>query len=146
MRVRHDGCGCTEDRLDAGRGGNRRRTFRALLLAVLIVQAVAGVLALIWPGCVSDWLGVASLPPHAWLRALGMLMVLTAVFCVPGYINPVFARYPNVVGIMEHFAFAILYLCLGGSFLLVAVYELIVAVALAVTYQRLIGAELMSRP
>jgi hypothetical protein len=125
---------------------SRRRTYRCLLLAVLIVQALAGVLALIWPACVSDWLGVPSLPPNAWLRALGMLMIFTAVLCVPGYINPVFARYPNVVGIMEHAAFVILYLCLGGGFLLIAAYELIAAVALAVTYQRLIGAELMSRP
>jgi hypothetical protein len=129
-----------------GEAESRRRTYRGLLLAVLIVQAAAGVIALIWPACVSDWLGVPSLPPNAWLRALGMLMVFTAVFCVPGYINPVFARYPNVVGIMEHFAFAILYFCFGGGFLLIAAYELIVALALAVTYQRLIGAELMSRP
>jgi hypothetical protein len=125
---------------------SRRRTYRALLLAVLIVQVLAGLVALIWPACVSDWFAVPSLPPHAWLRALGLLMVFAAAFCVPGWANPAFARYPNAVGIAEHFAFAILYLCLGGNFLAVAAYELIVAVALAVTYQRLLAAELMSRP
>ena len=129
-----------------GEADSRRRTYRRLLLAVMILQVSAGLLALIWPACVADWLAVPSVPPNAFLRALGMLMVFAAVFCVPGYLNPAFARFPNVVGIAEHFAFAILYLCLGGSFLFVAAFELVVAVALAVTYQRLIGAELMNRP
>lgn len=129
-----------------GEADSRRRTYRRVLLVVLAAQVLAGLVALIWPACVSDWLGVPSLAPNAWLRAFGLLMVFAAAFCVPGWVNPAFARYPNAVGIAEHFAFAILYLCLGGIFRWLALYEIVVAVALAVTYQRLLAAELMTRP
>lgn len=125
---------------------SRRRTYRCLLLVVLIIQAVAGLLALIWPGHLSQWLSLPAPSPDGWLRAVGLMLFVTAVLYTPGYINPVFARFPNVVGIAARFGLAILYLCLGGNFRWLAAYELIVAIALGVTYQRLIGAELMSRP
>jgi hypothetical protein len=125
---------------------SRRRTYRCLLLIVLIVQGVAGLLALICPVRLSDWLSLPVPSPDGWLRAVGAFLLITAVLYVPGYINPVFARYPNVAGIVARFALAILYLCLGGNFRWLAAYELIAAIALGVTYQRLIGAELMSRP
>lgn len=125
---------------------SRRRTYRCLLLVVLIIQAVAGLLALIWPGHLSQWLSLPVPSPDGWLRAVGLMLLVTAVLYVPGYINPVFARFPNVVGIAARFGLAILYLCLDGNFRWLAAYELIVAIALGVTYQRLIGAELMSRP
>jgi hypothetical protein len=125
---------------------SRRRTYRGLLLAVLIVQAAAGLVALIWPLCLSRWLSLPAPSPDGWLRVVGVMLLVTAVLYVPGYINPVFARFPNVVGIVSRFGLAILYLCLGGNFRWLALYELIVALALGLTYKRLLGAELMSRP
>lgn len=125
---------------------SRRRTYRRLLLTVLIVQVAAGLLALIWPLHLSDWLGLPAPFPESWLRVVGAMLLITAVLYAPGYINPVFVRFPNVVGIVARFGLAILYLCLGGNFRWLALYELIAAVALGLTYQRLIGAELMSRP
>jgi len=125
---------------------NRRRTYRRLLLTVLIVQVAAGLLALIWPLHLSDWLGLPAPFPESLLRVVGAMLLITAVLYAPGYINPVFVRFPNVVGIVARFGLAILYLCLGGNFRWLALYELIAAVALGLTYQRLIGAELMSRP
>jgi hypothetical protein len=125
---------------------SRRHTYRCLLLIVLIVQVVAGLLALIWPLHLSDWLSLPTPFPESWLRVVGAMLLITAMLYAPGYINPVFVRFPNVVGIVARFGLAILYLCLGGNFRWLALYELIAAVALGVTYQRLIGAELMSRP
>jgi hypothetical protein len=125
---------------------SRRRTYRCLLLIVLIVQVAAGLLALIWPLHLSDWLSLPAPFPESWLRVVGAFLLITAVLYAPGYINPVFVRFPNVVGIVARFGLAILYLCLGGNFRWLALYELIAAVALGLTYQRLIGAELMSRP
>jgi hypothetical protein len=125
---------------------SRRRTYRCLLLIVLIVQAVAAVLALAAPVWLAQSLHLPEPFPDAWLRIVGAFLLITTLLYVPGYINPVFARFPNVVGIAARFGLAILYLCLGGNFRWLAAYELIVALALGVTYQRLIGAELMSRP
>src|SRR5205085_8332237 len=108
---------------------SRRRTYRCLLLVVLIVQVAAGLLALIWPLHLSYWLSLPTPFPDAWLRVVGAMLLIAAVLYVPGYINPVFARFPNVVGIVARFGLAILYLYLGG-FRWLALYELIVAVAL----------------
>jgi hypothetical protein len=125
---------------------SRRRTYRGLLLAVLVVQAAAGIVALFWPLCVSRWLSFPVPSPDGWLRVVGAMLLITAVLYIPGYINPMFARFPNVVGIVSRFGLAILYFCLGGNFRWLAAYELIAALALGQTYQRLIRAELMSRP
>jgi hypothetical protein len=125
---------------------NRRRVYRRVLLAVLIVQGLAGVAALFFPACVSDWLGLPAVPPEGWLRAVGAFLLITAVLYVPGYINPAFARYPNVVCIASRFGLAVLYACLGGPFRWLALYEAAAGIALGMTYQRFIGAELMSRP
>jgi hypothetical protein len=129
-----------------GEADSRRRTYRSLLLTVLVVQVLAGLLALIWPLCVSQWLSLPAPSPDGWLRAFGFMLLVAAALYAPGYINPVYVRTPNVVGIVSRFGLAILFFCMGGNFRWLALYEIVVAVALALTYQRLLGAELMSRP
>ena len=129
-----------------GEADSRRRSYRCLLLAVLIAQAVAGLIALIWPACVSDWLALPTLTPDGWLRTVGAYLLITAALYAPGYFNPAFSRVPNTVCILSRFGLAILYFCLGGGFRWLALYEVIVAVALGIAYQRLLVAELMSRP
>jgi hypothetical protein len=125
---------------------SRRRTYRGLLLAVLIAQALAGLLALIWPVHVSEWLSLPAPSPDGWLRGFGLMLLVAAALYVPGYIDPLYVRTPNVVCILSRFALAILFLCMGGNFRWLALYEVVVGVALGLSYQRLMGAELMSRP
>src|SRR5882724_41560 len=96
-----------------GEADSRRRTYRRLLLAVLLVQVLAGLLALIWPVCISQWLSLPAPSPDGWLRGFGFMLLVTAALYLPGYINPVFARLPNVVGILSRFGLAILFFCLG---------------------------------
>jgi len=125
---------------------SRSRTYRGLLLVVLIVQALAGLGALIWPGHLSEWLALPAPTPDGWLRAVGVMLLATAVLYVPGYIEPRYQRVPNVVGILARLGLAVLYLCLGGNFRWLALYEVVVALLLAWTYWGLIRSELMSRP
>ena len=79
---------------------SRSRTYRGLLLVVLIVQALAGLGALIWPGHLSEWLALPAPTPDGWLRAVGVMLLATAVLYAPGYIEPRYQRVPNVVGIL----------------------------------------------
>jgi hypothetical protein len=55
-------------------------------------------------------------------------------------------RWGNVVGIVGRFVMAVLYLFLGGPFLLLALFEAAFALLLSVLYLNLFKAELMSRP
>ena len=125
---------------------NRRRTYRGLLLAVLIVQAVAGLLALIWPVQLSEWLSLPVPSPDGWLRAFGFMLLVAATLYVPGYIDPLYRRAPNLVGILSRVGLAVLFFCLGGNFRWLALYEVVAALALGVSYQRLMLTELMTRP
>lgn len=124
----------------------RRRTYRRVLAAVLAVQAIAGLLALFAPLCLAQWLYLPEPMPDAYFRLAGMLLLVSVALYLPGWIEPAFAPVPNVVKTLSCFSLAILFFCLGGNFRWLAAYELIVGLALAVTYMRLVGAELMSRP
>jgi len=123
-----------------------RRTYRRLLLAVLLVQVAAGAVALFAPLCVTSFLHLPEPMPDAYLRIAGLLLLTKVVLSLPGYMEPVFARWPNVTIILSHFVAAILLFCLGGNFRWIAAYALLVALVLFWAYKRLLGAELMSRP
>jgi hypothetical protein len=123
-----------------------RRTYRRLLLIILLVQVAAGATALFAPLCVTRFLHLPDAMPDAYLRIAGLLLLTKVVLSLPGYMEPVFARWPNVSIILSHFAAAILLFWLGGNFRWLAAYALIVALLLFWAYKRLLGAELMSRP
>ena len=99
-----------------------RIAYRRLLGFTLIVQTVIGLIAIIVP---------------VWLARQADL---------PGYVEPVQVRWPNIVGIVARFVLAVAYVHLGRGLRWFALYELMFAVALAWSYRRLLRAELMSRP
>jgi hypothetical protein len=124
----------------------RRTAYRRLLGFNLIVQTVVGLIALIVP----VWLArQADLPgplSPGWVRLWGVMLLITATLYLPGCIEPVHVRWPNIVGIVARFVLALAYLLLGQGLRWFALYELIFAVALAWGYRRLLRADLMSRP
>jgi hypothetical protein len=124
----------------------RRTAYRRLLGFNLIVQTVVGLIALIVP----VWLArQADLPgplSPGWVRLWGVMLLIMATLYLPGCIEPVHVRWPNIVGIVARFVLALAYLLLGQGLRWFALYELIFAVALAWGYRRLLRAELMSRP
>jgi hypothetical protein len=123
-----------------------RTAYRRLLAFNLIVQTVVGLIAVIVP----VWLArQADLPgplSSGWVQLWGIMLLITAVLYLPGCIEPVHARWPNIVGIVARFVLAVAYFHLGRGLRWFALYELVFAVALAWSYRRLLRAELMSRP
>jgi hypothetical protein len=123
-----------------------RTTYRRLLGFNLIVQVLVGLIAIV----VSMWLARrANLPGPTsvgWMRLWGAMLLITASLYLPGCIEPVHVRWPNLVGIVGRFLLALAYIHLGQGFFWFAAYELVFAVALAWSYSRLLRAELMSHP
>ena len=123
-----------------------RTAYRRLLAFNLIVQTVVGLIAVIVP----VWLArQADLPgplSSGWVQLWGIMLLITAMLYLPGSIEPVHVRWPNIVGIVARFVLAVVYVHLGQGLRWFALYELVFAVALAWSYRRLLRAELMSRP
>ena len=123
------------------------KTYRRLYGFNLALQSLGALAVLIWPAALLDLVNLPT--PEAatdWARIWAMMVLLASAFQIPGYLDPVFNRLPNVIGIIGRAAMAILYLLLGGGFLWLALFDGVFAVALYILFRRLVIAELQTRP
>ena len=123
-----------------------RTTYRRLLGFNLIVQIVVGLIAIVVPMWLARRANLPGPPSPGWVRLWGALLLITASLYLPGWIEPLHVRWPNIVGIIARVVLAIAYVSLGRGLRWFALYELIFAVALAWSYRALLRADLMSRP
>jgi hypothetical protein len=130
----------------AAAAGARQRFRRlyAVSLALHGLIAAAGVLFPVWI------VGLIGMQPSAdavpWIRVWGGLVLVTSLFQVPGLLDPIDGRIVVIIGIVGRFAMALLFLFLGGAFLWLAALDGLFGIVLLVTFQRLIVAEIMTRP
>jgi hypothetical protein len=125
---------------------DRLRSYRTVLAVVLGLYALLGLVALLAPVSLAYALNLPPPFPAAWVRAWGALTLVVVLFTLPGWLDPLRSRWPNLLGIGTRLGLAILYLLLGGGFLWLALLEIVVALLLAWAYFGLFRAELMSRP
>ncbi|MCL4801736.1 MAG: hypothetical protein KJ025_19245 [Burkholderiales bacterium] len=130
---------------------SRRSSYRRLLAVNLVLTALVALLAIVSPATLAHLLGLPAATPSAWPRAWGGMVLLAVLLYLPGWFEPVRARWANVVGIAGRGGMALLYLLVAlcgdvRGFLWLALYDGGFAAALAVGYFRLFRAELMSRP
>ena len=123
-----------------------RTAYRRLLGFVLIVQTALGLITIVAPVWLARGADLPAASSAGWVRLWGVMLLITAALYLPGWIEPVYARLPNVIGILARFVLAAAYFGLGQGLRWFALYELVIAIALAWSYGRLMRAELMSRP
>jgi hypothetical protein len=123
-----------------------RTTYRRLLGFNLIVQVLVGLIAIVVPMWLARRANLPGPTSAGWMRLWGAMLLITASLYLPGCIEPVHVRWPNLVGIVGRFLLALAYIHLGQGFWWFAAYELVFAIALAWSYSRLLRAELMSHP
>ena len=123
-----------------------RTTYRRLLGFTLIVQVLVGLIAIVVPIWLARRANLLGPTSAGWIRLWGAMLFITASLCLPGCIEPVHVRWPNIVCIVGRFLLALAYIHLGQGFWWFAAYELVFAIALAWSYSRLLRAELMSHP
>ena len=124
----------------------RRIAYRRLLGFNLIVQTAVGLIAVVVPVWLAHKADLPGPPSPGWVQLWGVMLLIMATLYLPGCIEPVHVRWPNLVGIVGRFLLALAYIHLGQGFWWFAAYELVFAVALAWSYSRLLRAELMSQP
>src|SRR5262245_60893375 len=124
----------------------RRTTYRRLLALNLILMTALALVALIVPAWLARVADLPGPPPPGPVRLWGVMLLIMVLLYVPGWVQPVFVRWPNVIGILARFALAIAYVALGQGLRWFALYEVLFALVLAVTYGRLLRDELMAEP
>lgn len=125
--------------------GHQRTTYRRVLGVNLVLQLALGIVMIVAPLWASHSLALPD-ADDAFIRVWGLMLILLSALYAAGWFDPIYTRWPNVIGIAGRCATALLYLCLGGGFLLFALYDAVFAAALAWAYSRAIRAELMTRP
>jgi hypothetical protein len=124
----------------------RRAVYRRLFGFNLILQSLIAVFVLVNPTVPLDFLGLSGGDAEDWIRVWAGMVLLASALQLPGFLEPIFNRLPNVVGILGRLGMAILFLSLGGGFLWLAAFDAVFAVLLFLTYRRAIIAELQTRP
>lgn len=125
---------------------SRRVTYQRALALNLILHVVVALFAIISPATLSDLIGLPDPIPSGWLRAWAGMLLLVSTLYIPGLVDPVRWRWGNIIGIVGRVLTAVLYLFLGGPFLVFALFDAAFALLLGVLYLNLFEAELMSRP
>lgn len=129
-----------------GEAVRRRATYRSILGCNLALQSALGILMLAAPLWFCRFLGLAPSSAADLVRIWGVTLLLLVALYAAGWFDPIYTRWPNVVGIVGRYATALLYLVLRGRFLWLALFDGVFAAALSWAYSQAIRAELMSRP
>jgi hypothetical protein len=124
----------------------RRATYRSILGCNLALQFALGILMLAAPLWFCRSLGLVPSSAADLVRIWGVMLIMLVALYAAGWFDPIYTRWPNMVGIVGRYATAMLYLFLRGRFLWLALFDGVFAAALTWAYSQAIRAELMSRP
>ncbi len=125
---------------------NRIKSHRRLFGFVLALQIVIGGLFLF---CPAFSLGVVGLPVGAenpWPSVWGATLIFVTVMQIPGALDPVRQRYPNVIAVLGRALMVATFVAHGGPFLWFAAFDAVFGVLIFLSFRRLVIAELMTRP
>ena len=129
-----------------GQATARKDTYCAVLAVSLAFYLALGVFALAAPMALSDILRRPTADDVGWIRLFGALCLMQIIFYLPGYQNPLRSRYPNVAGVLVRSVMGLVWIVLGGGFIVVGVVELVFALVLGTLFLGWVKAEIMSRP
>jgi hypothetical protein len=122
---------------DRARTDARVELYQRVLGVNLVLVAGFVALALASPNALSFFFGFREPLPADWVRVCGGMLAVVGLLYLQGLLDPLNARWPNIVGIGARFAMGTLFLALGGGFLWLALCDFAFGVLLALTYFRL---------
>jgi hypothetical protein len=124
----------------------RESTYRKVLGFSMLFQLVIAGGCLLAPNALAHMLGLPPPLPTGWMRGWGAMLLLVTALYLPGLQNPLYSRYPNIVGVLGRVWTAIVWLFIGGGFFWLGALDVLFAAALAWQFYRCCVAEIMSRP
>lgn len=120
--------------------------YRRILGFNLILHLLIGFACIFLPYWISDIVGLPSPIPSGWVRSWGAMLILVTALYIPGLLDPMHHRAPNVVGVLGRLWMSIIWTFCGGSFLWFALFDFVFFLILGSLYLRFLLKTLMSRP
>src|SRR6476659_2940172 len=124
----------------------RLHGYRVFLGFCLVVDVLAGLIALAASESVARQLMPGEPFSAFWIRTCGILLIGTSLMTFPGGRNRTCYRWPNWSGIVLRLLLMLVFTFEGGVFLYLALWELISAALLFVMSYRLSLADLGRHP
>ena len=122
------------------------KTYKAILGFNLFLHLVVGLACIFIPNWVADVVGLPEPVQTGWTRSWGAMLILVTALYIPGLMDPVHKRAPNIIGILGRVWMGTIWVFCGGGFLWFALFDYVWAAIIAVFYVRLFRAVIMSRP
>ena len=121
------------------------RNYKRFLSLALIAETAIAVAALAMPARLAAYAGLPD-TDDGWVRIAGGLVALAVAFQLPGRANPMISRSGCIVGIFGRLWMALVLALAAGSFLWLALTELVLGGLLGLLFLRLFTARLMTHP
>lgn len=130
---------------------NAQRTYQAVLGFNMFLHIVVGLLCIFAPNFVAQTTGLPGPIPPGWTRGWGATLMLVTALYVPGLLDPVHKRAPNIIGILGRLWMGTIWVfCALGpaqsGYWQFAIFDYVWALIIAFFYVRLFRATVMTRP
>ena len=112
----------------------------------LALQLIIGAVFLFCPSYALSVVGLDTAMGPEWPSIWGATLIFVTTMQIPGVLNPVRQRYPNVIAVLGRGLMVLTFLSHGGPFLWFAAFDAVFAVLLAIGFRRVVITELMTRP
>lgn len=126
------------------RAKQRRQIYRSAMTAYVLLQAAAGIFAILFGKTTVQALDITAAPGI--VRVMGGLLLLAAILSIPACYDPVRSRPTAIVVLLGGFVFGILCLVAGAGLFWIGVIQLILVAVLVILYSRFFASEIQSRP
>ncbi|PXA89524.1 hypothetical protein DMC25_01900 [Caulobacter sp. D4A] len=123
-----------------------RNVYRGVLGFNMFLHLVVGLLCMFAPNFVSQTVGLDAPNVAGWTRGWGATLILVTALYVPGLLEPVHKRAPNLIGILGRIWMGTVWVFCGGGFLWFALFDYAWALIIFLFYLRLFRAHVMTRP
>jgi hypothetical protein len=110
------------------------RRYRFVLMVSLVLNVAVAIFIIATPDAFTSLLGQPEAFPKAWPRHWGFQLLAINGLYLPGFRNPVLHRWPNWMGILIRFTFALFFFSQGDGFVPMGIYDGISGLILLVTY------------
>jgi hypothetical protein len=85
---------------NTARVAERRAAYRRVLALNLCIHLAIGLGCLFFPHWIAEVFGLPGPIPTGWTRGWGATLLLVTALYVPGWLDPVDVRAPNLIGIL----------------------------------------------
>ena len=114
--------------------------YKAVTAFNFLNHLAIGLACLFFPYWVADLFGLPDPIPTGWTRGWGATLILVTALYIPGWLDPLGVRAPNLIGIGGRIWMATVWVFCGGGFLWFALFDYSFAALIGYCYWRLLQA------